>query len=124
MASVGYTVNTTSDSVPRELYESAMLTPTIDPDIWIEEQRSGFVRYRASNGRRWEVHGTCDHRGDCMIGSTLADGTLIEDHDHLQVLVAKGRFPESELDTPVTPEFNTCCGSDLFTYVELEASTV
>ena len=27
---------------------------------------------------------------------------------------------DSELDVPVTPEFDTCCGADIFTYVELE----
>lgn len=96
------------------------LTATVDANVWIEEQRPGYVRYRSSAGRRWEVHGQCDHRGDCMIGTVLADGTVIKDHAHLDELAAAGRVPETSLDTPVLPEFDVCCGSDLLTYVELE----
>ena len=95
---------------------------TVDPCIWIEEQRAGYVRYRDSGGRRWEGHGTGDHRGDCMIGSVLQDGTVIRDHAHLDELAATGRVPEFALDTPVTPEFNVCCGADIFSYVELEGA--
>jgi len=93
---------------------------TADPFTVIEEQRPGYVRYRNAEGRRWEVHGTCDRRGDCLIG-TVIEGELVEDHAHLERIkhrVGKDRLV-SEMDTPVTPEFDTCCGADRFTYVEL-----
>lgn len=56
----------------------------------------GYVRYRNAAGRRWEVHGVCDRRGDCWVGAV---------------------GPAPTLDCPVTPEFRGCCP---FTYVELE----
>lgn len=96
-------------------------TATADPAVVIEEQRDGYVRYRNIEGRRWEVHGTCDRRGDCLIG-TWVEGELVEDHAHLERIkrrVGKDRLV-SEMDTPVTPEFDTCCGRDRFRYVELE----
>jgi hypothetical protein len=96
------------------------LQPTADPTVFIEEQREGYVRYRNTDGRRWEVHGTCDRRGDCLIGAVI-DGVEIRDHAHLKEIADK-KSPariDSELDVPVTPEFNTCCGADRFTYVEL-----
>jgi len=80
---------------------------TADPTVWAEELRPGYARYRNKDGRRWEVHGICDRRGDCMIGAVLPDGTVIESVD--QIL-------ESVLDVPVTPEFAGCCP---FTFVEL-----
>jgi len=95
---------------------------TVCPTIWIEEQRPGYVRYRNDySGQRWEVHGTCDRRGDCIIGSVI-DGVLVRDRAHLiQILKdwPKSRL-HAEMDTPVTPEFDTCCGSDgTLTFVEL-----
>ena len=79
-----------------------MWTPTCDPAVVIEERRPGYVRYRMlPTGRRWEVHGVCDGRGDCSVGSS-------------------DPFPgppEGRLDIPVTPEFTGCCP---FRYVELE----
>lgn len=100
---------------------------TADPYVLIEERREGYVRYRMLDPetrkvvRRWEVHGTCDRRGDCLIGAVI-DGVEVRDHAHLARLVrAKGRARiDSEMDVPVTPEFDTCCGADLFSYVELE----
>jgi hypothetical protein len=96
-------------------------TPTADPHVFIEEQRPGFVRYqRTTDGRRWEVHGVCDRRGDCLIGAVV-EGEVIRDHAHLEDLKQRlGRERiDSELDVPVTPEFDSCCGADLFRYVEL-----
>lgn len=97
---------------------------TVDPDVVIEEQRVGYVRYRrVTDGRRWEVHGTCDRRGDCLIGAVIdtPDGPVeIEDHDHLARLaesLGRDRI-DSDLDVPVTPEFRGCCP---FTFVELGA---
>lgn len=95
--------------------------PTADPNIVIEEQRPGYVRYRNDEGRRWEVHGTCDRRGDCLIGAVI-DGETVRSKRHLAGMVKrKGKERiDSEMDVPVTPEFNTCCGADRFTYVELD----
>ena len=75
---------------------TAALTPTCDPHVFIEAQSEGFTRYRNADGRRWEVHGVCDKRGDCWVGA-IGDAPL--------------------LDCPVTPEFSGCCP---FTFVELE----
>lgn len=100
--------------------------PTRDPSVLIEEAREGYVRYRrTTDGRRWEVHGTCDRRGDCLIGSVVdgPDGPeQVRDCAHLAELkAALGRERiDSEMDVPVTPEFRTCCGADRFRYVELE----
>lgn len=95
------------------------LIPTADPHIFIEEQRHGYVRYRRiTDGRRWTVEGTCDRRGDCLIGAVVK-GVVVRDHAHLAEL---GERPDSELDVPVLPEFDTCCGADRFRYVELEPS--
>lgn len=72
------------------------MTPTCDPHVFIEERREGYVRYyRTSDGRRWEVLGVCDQRGDCWQGAV---------------------GPKPTLDSPVTPEFRDCCP---FAYVEL-----
>lgn len=97
------------------------LIPTADPTVFIEEQGDGWVRYRNIEGRRWIVFGVCDRRGDCLIGSII-EGELIRDHAHLEELkkqLGRNRI-DSELDVPVTPEFNICCGTDIFRYVELE----
>lgn len=99
-------------------------TPTYDPNIVIEEQQPGRVVYRRlSDGRRWVVNGFCDRRGDCLIGLVEpVTGEQIRDHAHIEDL--KRRLGAERLvslmDTPVTPEFDMCCGSDRFTYEELE----
>src|SRR5687767_455448 len=93
-------------------------TASADPLVVVEEQRPGYVRYRNAEGRRWEVHGTCDRRGDCLIGSMI-EGELIESHAHLEQVkrrVGKERV-QSDLAVPVTPEFDVCCGRDRFRYV-------
>ena len=88
---------------------------TADPFVVIEEQRTGYVRYRnIETGRRWEVHGVCDRRGDCLIGAVIdtPDGPVeIKDHDHIEQLKQKlGRERiDSELDVPVGPGFRGCC---------------
>ena len=97
---------------------AAAVTPTADPSVYLEERRPGYARYVNREGRRWEVHGTCDRRGDCLVGATVA-GEFIRDRAHLEDLARRlGRDRvDSELDVPVTPEFKGCCP---FTYVELE----
>lgn len=97
------------------------MLPTSDPTVFIEEQQPGYVRYRRTDGRRWIVRGECDRRGDCLIGAVI-EGIEIKDHEHLAQLVKEfGRDRiDSELDVPVTPEFQTCCGADIFEYEELE----
>lgn len=106
------------------------MQPTADPDVFIEEQRPAdapaglaeYIRYRrVSDGRRWEVHGTCDRRGDCLVGAII-EGELVKSKAHLNRLkkkLGKERI-DSEMDVPVTPEFASCCGADRFAYVELE----
>lgn len=80
-----------------------MEMPTCDPDVVIEEERVGFIVYRSlSTGRRWEVRGVCDYRGDCMVGA-------VEPWPPMR--------REDRLDVPVTPEFFGCCP---FQFVELE----
>lgn len=89
------------------------MEPTADPTVFIEERRPAYVRYRSLSGRRWEVHGFCDRRGDCLIGAVI-DGVEITSHADLAAL---GRDrADSEMDVPVTPEFSGCCP---FSYVEL-----
>lgn len=80
--------------------DTSGLTETCDPFVWIEEKSQGYVRYVNLEGRRWEVHGVCDQRGDCWEGAV---------------------GPAPELDCPVTPEFTGCCP---FTYVELPPAEV
>lgn len=64
------------------------LEQTCDPSVVIEAKAEGYVRYRNRDGRRWEVFGVCDRRGDCWEGATSS---------------------APELDCPITPEFKTCC---------------
>lgn len=105
---------------------SAQAFKTADPNVLIEERRPGFVRYRhLLTGRRWEVHGVCDRRGDCLVGAVIdtPDGpVLIRSHEHiseLQATLGRARV-DSELDVPVTPEFDTCCAAaGLLTFKEL-----
>ena len=52
--------------------------PTADPSVWIEEHYEGYTRYRNSEGRRWEVHGYCDRRGDCLIGAVIEGEAPVE----------------------------------------------
>jgi hypothetical protein len=88
---------------------------TVDPFIIIEEQREGYVRYHnVETGSRWEVHGICDRRGNCLIGAVIdtPNGKIqIENHEHLKQLreeLDRKRI-DSELDVPVGPGFTDCC---------------
>ena len=81
-----------------------MATPTVDPHVQIEEQRDGYVRYTSDDGRRWEVLGTCDHRGDCLIGAVI-DGEVVETPERARELAVA----YTGLDVPVTPKFEGCC---------------
>lgn len=75
---------------------------TADPSVLIEEKRAGYVRYRNTDGARWEVHGFCDDNRACMVGAVV-DGTLIETVEQARAL------PTPELDCPVGPGFSGCC---------------
>ncbi len=104
-------------------------TLTSDPFVVIEQKRQGYIRYRnTQTGRRWEVRGTCDRRGDCIIGAvfTAEDGEVvqIQDKAHLTQLLLLTKWQKAianqGIDTPVTPEFNTCCaGAGLLTFTAL-----
>ena len=88
---------------------------TADPNVFIEEQRKGYVRYRnTETGRRWEVHGECVGLARCIVGAVV-DGEEVKTLKRAKKLWAEGkeRFP---LDSPVTPEFHGCCP---FTFKEL-----
>jgi hypothetical protein len=101
-------------------------TATADPYVVIEQTRRGYTRYRNTlTGRRWEVRGTCDRRGDCLVGAVIQPPqgapVLVRDKAHIAQLrtqLGTTRI-DTELDVPITPEFSTCCGADRFTYVEL-----
>jgi hypothetical protein len=45
------------------------LIKTSDPNVFIEEQREGYVRYICKDSRRWEVHGVCTDIGTCWEGA-------------------------------------------------------
>ncbi len=91
------------------------LIPTSDPDTFIEEQHDGYVRYRnIVTGKRHEVHGVCDQRGDCIIGAVIdtPDGPIqIRDHAHIDDLKHQLNVERlvSDLDVPVGPGFTGCC---------------
>lgn len=92
-----------------------MTRPTADRSVWIEAQRPGYVRYVSDAGQRWEVHGTCDRRGHCLLGANLRlpDGSLVEVQSlahlaELQISRGSARL-DSELDVPVGPGFAGCC---------------
>jgi hypothetical protein len=93
------------------------MVPTKDPGVFIEERRSGYVRYRAvlpnRDGiyRRWEVLGTCawsdpTRHGPCEEGAAEPPSGP----------------PESRLDVPVTPELDCalCVDGSHLRFVELE----
>ena len=81
------------------------MEPTADPHVFIEERREGYVRYQADDGRRWEVHGICDKRGDCMVGAVV-DDHVIETLEEAQAYIAEHPMV---LDVPVAPGFSGCC---------------
>lgn len=84
---------------------------TSDPHVWIEERSEGYVRYRCGDGRRWEVRGVCDRRGDCLIGAVIEGFGKIESHEDIERAkkeLGRGRI-DSELDVPVGPGFKGCC---------------
>lgn len=86
-----------------------MPEPTADPAVVIEARGDGWVRYQSADGRRWEVHGQCDRRGDCLIGAVVDGRTLTrQDVDRMRLT---GERPDSLLDVPVTPEFAECCAA-------------
>lgn len=80
------------------------MLPTSDPAVFMEEQREGYVRYRSTDGRRWEIEGSCDHRGTCLIGAVI-DGELVTTPERARALAVAYDGP----DVPVTPDFTGCC---------------
>jgi hypothetical protein len=78
---------------------------TVDPHVVIEQQRTGYVRYRRADGKRWEVHGVCPQRGTCMDGAVPGD---------------VGWLPSDERpDVPIAPGIECDPCSRLLTFVEL-----
>jgi hypothetical protein len=98
-----------------------MPTPTVDPDVVIEAQSLGYVRYKnTKTRRRWEVRGTCVRLGYCMVGAVVSDEQGAFRIESLADLAAP-RFQAIEAartyDVPVTPEFEGCCP---LSFTELE----
>jgi hypothetical protein len=89
--------------------------PTSDPDVLIEAQGPGWVRYRQRDGRRWETHGVCDKRGNCLVGAVIEDEAVIFIDRARELAV-----DYAGLDCPVTPDFTGCCP---FTFVQLAPCT-
>lgn len=91
---------------------------THDPDVLIETRWEHGVRYRSiSTGRCWDVIGQCDQRGDCLIGVMIDGYGLITSHADIEEAKRTLGVERlvSDLDVPVTPEFDGCCP---FTYRE------
>jgi hypothetical protein len=87
---------------------------TSDPSVVIEYQEPGYVRYQALDGRRWEVRGVCDRRGNCLIGAVIEtpNGLVeVESLEHIERLKQELGVEriDSEMDVPVGPGFTGCC---------------
>jgi hypothetical protein len=106
-------------------------TTTHDPDVVIETDElladtvdpvqgglgTRAITYRSlSTGRRWQVIGNCDHRGDCLVGSVIGGFSVTSKADFESETFKHVAATISAFDTPVTPEFTDCCPFD---YVEL-----
>jgi predicted methyltransferase len=78
---------------------------TADPYVVIEERRDSYVRYRRTDGRRWEVLGDCTGLGYCMVGAVV-NGREIATLGEAVMLITESPL---ELDVPITPEFTGCC---------------
>lgn len=79
---------------------------TLDPDIVIEEQKKGYVRYRRrSTGKSWVVRGECNQCGLCVIGAANEDDYEWQKLPGRPGAVKDIRFPVRP-DEPVTPGFN------------------
>lgn len=78
--------------------------PTVDPSIRITHRGEGLIRYQHVDGRRWEVRGVCDHRGDCLVGAVI-DGEFVETQERAHELALAYDGP----DVPVGPGFSGCC---------------
>lgn len=94
--------------------------PTCGPHTFIEAERPGYIRYwRDFDNRRWEIHGYCDNRGECMVGAVL-DGETITCEADITRLIQEGRI-DGSLDMPVFPEQKNCClKAGLLRAVELQ----
>lgn len=88
--------------------------PTSDRHVVIEERSDGYVRYRSDDGRRWEVRGECDRRGNCLVGAVIQTPqglVTVESLEHIEQLKQELGVErvDSTLDVPVGPGFEGCC---------------
>jgi len=89
--------------------------PTADPDVLLVSSKKDYWLYeRISTGARWEVKGTCDRRGDCIVGAVIQtiDGPIqITSKDHILQLRQQYGLAAitSQLDTPVIKGFEGVC---------------
>lgn len=82
---------------------------TVDPGVVIVATGPTMVRYRADDGREWTVHGLCDQRGECVVGSVVHGHTVRDRDDYRQLRELLGDRLGFRLDCPVTPAFDGCC---------------
>lgn len=105
-------------------------TPTRDPNVFIEHQETGYIRYwRDTDNRRWEQRGTCRRLGECIFGAVFtnpASGQTItvQGRNDLNAYMRnpawKAILDGNGIDTPNTPEFEGCCrAAGYLTYTEL-----
>lgn len=80
------------------------MTPTADPAVFIEYSEEGLIRYQDLNGKRWEVAGICDKRGDCLVGAVI-DGETVQTIERARELA----LGYAGLDCPVSMGFSGCC---------------
>lgn len=82
---------------------------TADPGVVIVATGPAMVRYRAADGSEWVVHGLCDQRGDCVIGSVVHGHQVRDRDDYRGLRELLGDRLGFRLDCPVTPSFKGCC---------------
>ena len=81
---------------------------TCDPGVVIIDTGPAMIRYRA-DGLVWTVHGLCDQRGDCVIGSVVHGHQVRDRADYLALFDLLGDRLGFPLDSPVAPNFEGCC---------------
>jgi hypothetical protein len=79
--------------------------PTQDPHVLIEEQRTGYVRYRRDDGYRWEAYGECIGLAHCIVGAVI-DGVEVQTLKEATEIWGTRDFGA---DCPILPGFDGCC---------------
>ena len=82
--------------------------PTCDPGVVIVAQGPAMVRYRNA-ASEWTVHGLCDQRGRCVVGTVVHGHQIRDVADYRQMRELLGDRLGFRLDCPVTPALKGCC---------------